>query len=254
MAYTVNKLAKLSGVSARTLHFYDEIGLLKPAYVGENHYRYYEDEQLLMLQQILFYRELGVPLSEIQTIISSDDFDKIEALLSHKNLLVNGLERTAQLIETIDKTISHLRGKAKMKSEELYYGFDSALQKEHEKQLVETGILTQEFIDECNKKIADWTPEEKNDFIHDIERIMTALVDALIQGLKPESHAVQILMSEHYEWIKRTWIPTQKSYLELITLYQSPDFRGFYDQRHPELLDFMVKSMKHFADHQFPSA
>jgi DNA-binding transcriptional MerR regulator len=68
MAYTVNKLAKLSGVSVRTLHFYDEIGLLEPAYYGDNNYRYYEEEQLLMLQQILFFRELGFPLIDIQRI------------------------------------------------------------------------------------------------------------------------------------------------------------------------------------------
>jgi DNA-binding transcriptional MerR regulator len=68
MAYTVNKLAKLSGVSVRTLHFYDEVGLLKPAYYGDNHYRYYEEEQLLILQQILFYRELGLSLNEIQAL------------------------------------------------------------------------------------------------------------------------------------------------------------------------------------------
>jgi DNA-binding transcriptional MerR regulator len=65
MKYTVKQLANLSGVSVRTLHFYDEIGLLKPAFVGENNYRYYQEEQLLMLQQILFYREIGMPLNEI---------------------------------------------------------------------------------------------------------------------------------------------------------------------------------------------
>src|SRR3990167_2633575 len=160
MAYTVNKLAKLSGVSARTLHFYDEIGLLKPAYVGENNYRYYEEEQLLMLQQILFYRELGMPLSEIQGIINSDNFDKIEALQSHKKILEQGLDRSQQMIKTIDKTISHLRGKEKMKDEELYYGFDSEKQKEHEKYLVDKGILTQDFLDECNKKIKNWSAKE----------------------------------------------------------------------------------------------
>lgn len=87
MTYTVNKLAKLSGVSVRTLHFYDEIGLLKPAYLGDNNYRYYEEEQLLMLQQILFFRELGLPLSDIQRIVNSNDFDKIDALKSHKHIL-----------------------------------------------------------------------------------------------------------------------------------------------------------------------
>ena len=80
MAYTVKNLAQLSGVSIRTLHFYDEIGLLKPAYCGDNNYRYYEEEQLLMLQQILFYRELGLQLNDIQRVLSSDSFDKIEAL------------------------------------------------------------------------------------------------------------------------------------------------------------------------------
>ena len=148
MAYTVNKLAKLSGVSARTLRFYDEIGLLKPAYVGDNDYRYYEEEQLLMLQQILFYRELGFPLGEIQRIISSDSFDKIEALQSHKCVLERSLNRTKQMIKTIDKTISHLRGNEKMKTEELYYGFDSEKQKKYEKQLISEGMVTQEYLNE----------------------------------------------------------------------------------------------------------
>ncbi len=66
MSYTVKKLSKLSGISIRTLRFYDRIGLLRPAFYGENNYRYYEEEQILMLQQILFYRELGFPLSDIQ--------------------------------------------------------------------------------------------------------------------------------------------------------------------------------------------
>src|SRR3984885_2850855 len=123
MAYTVKKLAKLSGVSIRTLHFYDEIELLKPAYYGENNYRYYEEEQLLMLQQILFYRELGFSLNDIQRIISSDDFNKIDALISHKQVLVGNHDRTTKLIETIDQTILHLRGKITMRDEELFVGF-----------------------------------------------------------------------------------------------------------------------------------
>ena len=103
MPYTVNKLARLSGVSSRTLRFYDEIGLLKPAFYGENQYRYYEEEQLLMLQQILFFRELGFPLSDIQRIIACDDFNKIESLNMHKSLLQSSLEKTETLIKTIDK-------------------------------------------------------------------------------------------------------------------------------------------------------
>lgn len=123
MAYTVKKLAKLSGISIRALRFYDTIGLLKPAYYGDNNYRYYEEEQILILQQILFYRELGFPLNDIQKIIGSDDFNKIDALISHKQVLTQSLDRTEQLIKTIDQTIAHLRGNTTLRNEELFVGF-----------------------------------------------------------------------------------------------------------------------------------
>lgn len=250
MAYIVNKLATLSGVSARTLHFYDEIGLLKPAYYGENNYRYYEEEQLLMLQQILFYRELGMPLSKIQRIISSDDFDKIEALQSHRQVLEQGLDRSKEMIKTIDKTISHLRGKETMKAEELYYGFDSEKQKAHEKNLVDSGIATQEFLDECNAKIKNWNDEQKNEFIQDVEKIMQSLIEAIDRKLAPSADEVQILMRRHYIWLERTWTPTKESYIGLAQLYQKPEFRVFFDSRHPELLGFVIDAMKIFAERE----
>ena len=124
MSYTVKKLSELSGVSIRTLRWYDEVGLLKPAYYGSNGYRYYEEEQILKLQQILFYRELDLHLDDIKRILESNDFDKIKALHSHKGVLKKRLERTTTLIETIDKTISHLRGGQEMKDKEIYKGFN----------------------------------------------------------------------------------------------------------------------------------
>ncbi len=123
MSYTVNKLAKLSGVSIRTLRFYDSIGLLKPASRGDNQYRYYEESQILMLQQILFYREIGFSLGDIQKIINGDDFNKIDALISHQNILEKNLDRTSKLIKTIQSTISRLRGEITMRDEELFIGF-----------------------------------------------------------------------------------------------------------------------------------
>lgn len=123
MSYTVKKLSKLSGVSIRTLRFYDTIGLLKPAYYGDNSYRYYEEEQILILQQILFYRELNFSLDDIRKILSSDDFNNIDALISHKKLLAQNLNRTQKLISTIDQTIAHLKGKMTMRNEELFVGF-----------------------------------------------------------------------------------------------------------------------------------
>jgi DNA-binding transcriptional MerR regulator/uncharacterized cupin superfamily protein len=123
MAYTVRQVASMSGVSVRTLHFYDETGLLRPAYVGENGYRYYEEPQLLALQQILLYREMGFPLKQIREILGREDFETLGALKSHREVLRRGLARTQRLIATIDRTINHLEGAGTMKSEELFAGF-----------------------------------------------------------------------------------------------------------------------------------
>src|ERR1700745_831125 len=87
MAYTIKQVAAMSGVSVRTLHFYDETGLLPPAYRGGNGYRFYEEPQLLTLQQILFYRELGLELKQIEQILSQPDFEKLAALESHRKVL-----------------------------------------------------------------------------------------------------------------------------------------------------------------------
>jgi DNA-binding transcriptional MerR regulator len=123
MAYTVKQVAAMSGVSVRTLHFYDEIALLKPACTKANGYRIYEEPQLLLLQQILFYRELGFELKRIKDMLRRAKFEKVAALKSHRQVLEKNVIRTRTLIETIDKTINHLKGSKKMKNEELFIGF-----------------------------------------------------------------------------------------------------------------------------------
>ncbi len=123
MAYMVRQVARLSGVSVRTLHFYDELGLLKPASVSATGYRYYEEPQLLTLQQILFYRELGLELKQIKNILVRADFERAAALESHRSVLQKSLARTQTLIATIDKTVEHVRGRKKMNSDEMFAGF-----------------------------------------------------------------------------------------------------------------------------------
>jgi DNA-binding transcriptional MerR regulator len=126
MTFTVKQVAAMSGVSVRALHFYDETGLLKPANVGANGYRFYEEPQLLMLQQILFYRELGFELKHIKKILRQAEFEKIAALQSHRELLEEKVARMRSLLETIDKTVKHLTGTEKMESEEMFVGFSVA--------------------------------------------------------------------------------------------------------------------------------
>src|SRR5512136_467754 len=103
--YKIKKLASLAGISVRTLHYYDKLGLLKPRYRPENGYRYYDEDSIIRLQQIRFFRELGFSLDEIAKIISYSEFDKIEAMKSQREVLVKKSERLGELISTVDKTI-----------------------------------------------------------------------------------------------------------------------------------------------------
>ena len=251
MPYTIKKLATLSGVSTRALRFYDEIGLLKPAYYGDNQYRYYEEEQLLLLQQILFFRELGFPLTEIQQIISSHDFDKIEALNTHKSILQSSLERAETLIKTIDKTISHLRGKLIMRDAEMYEGFDPVKQQEHEKYLLDTGVITQQQIDESWGKVRDWKKPNWEQFKKEGEQLNQALANALKKHLKPEDVEVQALVQRHYDWVNVFWTPTHESYTVLAQMYlDHPDYREFYNKYHPNLVEYLVEAMRVYAAHK----
>src|SRR3954468_14908321 len=96
--YSVKQLAGLSGVSVRALHHYDEIGLLRPAFIGENRYRYYGREELLRLQDILFHRELGVRLQEIARLLASEGRDRVAILTEHRATLAERVERSRQLL------------------------------------------------------------------------------------------------------------------------------------------------------------
>ncbi|CZH50736.1 MerR family transcriptional regulator [Legionella pneumophila serogroup 1] len=246
MTYTVKQLAKISGVSVRTLHWYDEIGLLKPAYQGANGYRYYEEKQCLRLQQVLFFRELGFPLNEIQKLLMQDDFDHIKALRAHKQVLESEINRKNKLITTIDKTIQHLRGKHKMSNEELYYGFDSEKQKQYEKELVKEGVVSQEWMNNYKKKINKWTQEDKEKFIQEGKEINEALILAINKKLNPSSPEVQAIIGKHHTWVG--WNPTKEGYIGLSQRYLTPEFRKFYEQLHPELVDFIVEAMSLYAN------
>jgi DNA-binding transcriptional MerR regulator len=251
MQYTVNKLAKLSGVSARTLRFYDEIDLLKPAFYGDNQYRYYEEEQLLMLQQILFFRELGVPLGDIQKIISSNDFNKIEALNTHKSILQSSLEKTETLIKTIDKTISHIKGKLKMRDAEMYDGFDPVKQQEHEQYMLKMGTLTQKEIDDSWMKVRHWKKSNWEKFKQEGEQLNQDLVKAMGNHLKSTDIEVQALIQRHYSWVKNFWTPTKKTYLGLAQMYlDHSDYRDFYNRYHPNLVEYIVEAMNVYSERE----
>jgi len=248
MAYTVKKLAQLSGTSVRTLHFYDEIGLLKPAYYGENNYRYYEDEQVLLLQQILFYRELGLPLNDIQEILTSSAFDKITALRSHKKILEKNIDQAKELINTIDNTIEQLRGKQPMKLEEIFHGFTQEKQDLYENFLINSGV-DQAVINQSKEKVKYWKKEDWIANKKEADMLYAEIVTAIKKNLDPASPEVQELIRKHYQLTTIFWTPTRDSYIGLSQFYCShPDFVAFYDGIHPKLLAYLVEAMKVFAE------
>ncbi|TLN15223.1 MerR family transcriptional regulator, partial [bacterium] len=136
--YTVKQLARLAGVSVRTLHHYDQIGLLRPNLRTPAGYRIYQHTDLLRLQQILFYRELDVPLAEIQALLDRPGFDPVRALKDHRQSLHEKAARLARLIETIDQTLSQYTKEIPMKDEELYKGFTPEQAKRYRREAAES--------------------------------------------------------------------------------------------------------------------
>jgi MerR family transcriptional regulator, thiopeptide resistance regulator len=251
MAYTVKKLAAISGVSVRTLHFYDEVGLLKPAYHGANGYRFYEEAQLLMLQQILFYRELGFELKQIKKILGRRDFDKVAALESHREVLRKNLTRTRKLIATIEKTIGHLKGQKKMKSQELFAGFDAKQQAKHEQYLIDRfGEGMKDGIAESKKRVKHWTKADWEKSGAAFGQICQDLVAVMGRPLPPDSSEAQKVIRRHYEWLKQFWTPTRESYAAHSLMIADSDLRKAYEAHHPKLPEFTAAAIKVFAEQQ----
>lgn len=206
MDYTVNKLAKLSGVSARTLRYYDEIDLLKPRRVSSNGYRIYGDEQINMLQQILFYRELGVSLDEIKEIISEPSFNKEKALKTHLIALTEKKEQLETMIENVIKTMAAMKGETIMSDKEKFEGFKKKVIEENEKKYG-TEIRQKygdESIDDSNAKVAAMTEEQWRRQEDLSKKINETLKKAMKTG-DPADELSQRVCDMHREWLCMFW-------------------------------------------------
>jgi DNA-binding transcriptional MerR regulator len=156
MFYTIKDIADLASVTTRTIRYYDEIGLLNPAHTGDNGYRYYDDGSLLRLQQILFFRELEVPLKDIQLIMNRPDFNLSEALKNHRAALQSRAKRIDRLIDTIDQTIATIKGDWKMTEKEYFEGFDET---QYEDEVKERWGNTTQYA-ESQRKWSSYTKDQ----------------------------------------------------------------------------------------------
>jgi Predicted transcriptional regulators len=252
--YSVNQLARLAGVSVRTLHHYDEIGLLKPAFTGENRYRYYGEDELLRLQQILIHRELNIPLAEIGAILDAPGFDRLEALQKQRERLEEQAQRFAGMVRTIDRTIAHLKGERKMQESQLYAGIVSPeRQAEYEAWLVEHyGSAMEERIERSRKDMAAMSEAERQAWMAELKAIEDGLAEGLRRGLPPQAAALDPMLERHRRWVGRSWGRdcTPEAYANLADIYRHPDFRARYEAIEPGFADYLVAAMKAWARRQ----
>jgi DNA-binding transcriptional MerR regulator len=245
---TVKQLAAVSGVTVRALHHYDEIGLLKPASVGANGYRYYGRAELLRLQRILFHRELGVPLNEIGELLALEGDDQVGVLLRQREKLAAEGARLSVLIDTIDRTIASIKGETGMSNADLYRGFSAEKQAEYEAWLIERyGEPLREGIAHSRKRHESRTPDEQAAMMAELQQVEEALAEACRRGIDPASQPVDGLIRRHRAWVAAMWdkpFPPE-AYSGLADLYQShPDFVARYERLAPGFTKYLVGAMK----------
>lgn len=242
MEYSSNQVSKMSGVSARTLRYYDEIGLLKPARIASSGYRIYGQAELDTLQQILFYKEMGFSLTDIRKLLSASDFDREQAFMNHLAELSKKRERLDTLIETVTKSIAALRGEQTMSDKEKFEGFKQAMIDENERQYG-TEIREkygEEAIERANARIKGMTHERYAEG----ERLRQEAEDTLKAALEvgdPAGELAQKACDLHGKWLAVFQLEYNKAYHKSLgELYVADErFKVYYDKIAPGCAEFL---------------
>ena len=242
MEYTSNKLSKMSGVSARTLRHYDDIGLLKPSRTASSGYRIYGQAEVDTLQQILLYKELGFALEDIKTLLSSQDFDREQAFLSHLAELHNKRERLDTLILNVTKSIANMKGEATMQDKEKFEGFKQTLIDENEQRYGAEirGKYGDKTVDASNAHLKGLTQEQYDEG----ERLRIAIEEALKSALEtgdPAGEQAQHACDLHRQWLCVFYPAYDKEYhMGMGEMYVADErFKARYDKIAPDCAEFL---------------
>ncbi|SDC08497.1 DNA-binding transcriptional regulator, MerR family [Pelagirhabdus alkalitolerans] len=247
MEYTINELGKLAGVSSRTLRYYDEINLLSPKRKSHNGYRIYGQKEVDLLQQILFYREMAMPLESIKQMIESENYDETEALQSHLSKLRAKREQIDVLINNVEKTIAASKGGVQMSDQEKFQGFKQNIVDENEKKYGKEirKNYGDEIVDASHEKIMGMSPDQ----YEEAERLSRQINEHLkiaVEQDDPESELAQKICALHKEWISCYWNQYSKeAHLGLTQLYvEDPRFKAYYDEVAEGSAEFLRDAMK----------
>lgn len=233
MEYTVHKLGEIAGISPRTLRYYDEIGILKPARISSSGYRIYGRHEVDRLQQILFYRELGIGLEEIRDIVTDPAFNRKQALVDHRRKL---LERKAQLdllISNVDRTLAQEEGGTPMRDPEKFEGFKQKLVDENEKKYG-TEVrhkYGEDAVNQSNRKVKNMTEEQYEALEKLSKDIMNTLAEAYKTG-NPAGELAQKAADLHRQWLCFFWDAYSKeAHAGLGQMYVDDErFTAYYDK------------------------
>ena len=249
MAWSIAEVARMSGLTSRTLRHYDEIGLLRPAYVAANGYRHYEQEQLLRLQQILVLRELGVGLPEIGRILD-EQTDRVGALREHHKRLLAERDRLGTLAATVARTIrdleesGHDEGGAVLinRPENLFEGFDNSQYDDEARER-----WPEEFA-RSQRIYASMTPEDVERMQRETTANMIRMAEFMAAGTRVDDEAVQAAVHEHYLGICKFWTPSAQAYACLGQMYMDDErFTANYDKIAIGLAAYYRDAMAHYA-------
>ncbi|OCA80846.1 MerR family transcriptional regulator [Pseudobacillus wudalianchiensis] len=244
MVMKIKEVANIAGISVRALHHYDQIGLLSPTNTTEAGYRLYTDDDLELLQQILFFREIGFPLKKIKEIIYSPSFDRQEALELHQKMLVEKRRRLDQMIATVEKTIQHMKGDIPMSNKEKFEGFDFS-ENPYEQEARER--WGDQAVDESNAKLANMSKEEQSDLSKSMNAIYTKL--AALRHDPPHSEEAQTAIQEWYVFLNKMGSYSLDAFKGLGQMYVADErFTKNIDQFGKGLAKFMCEAMAIYAD------
>ncbi len=247
MEYTVQRLAKLAGVSSRTLRYYDEIGLLKPARINSSDYRIYGEAEVNRLQQILFYRELGVSLNDIREIITSPGFDKVGTLREHHEKLLDKKRQLELLIANVEKTIEMAEGRITMTDQEKFEGFKQKLIDDNEAKFGNEirGKYGEDIINRSNQKLKNMTAEQYVTLEKMSKEVNEAIKVAFDNG-DPASESAQRACELHKRWLLYYWDKYSKeAHMALANMYVEDErFKAYYDKITPGCAVFLRDAMR----------